>query len=119
MPQPAQRVSVSSEGDVTIATLNDQKILDEVRIAEIGEQLYAVVARSNIPKLLLDFSSVANMSSTALGMLITLHKRVREKKGRLCFCNIQQAIQQIFSITRLNEVFEICTDRQAAMAKFK
>jgi anti-sigma B factor antagonist len=106
---------ISRVGHATLVELTDKKILDEVNIAQIGEQLNGLASKDPEPRLVLDFSAVQHMSSSALGMLITLHKRVREKKGELRLCNIQPGIYEVFVITRLNEIFKICKDRPEAM----
>jgi anti-sigma B factor antagonist len=98
-----------------VAELTDRKILDEVSITQIGDQLSALVSQGGSPRLVLDFSGVAHMSSSALGMLITLHKRIRERDGQLRLCCIQPAIYEVFAITRLNEIFQICSSRQEAL----
>lgn len=107
-------VSVGSNG-ITTVELTDKKILEEVSISAIGEQLYALVAESPTPKLVLDFTAVGHMSSSALGMLITLLKRIREKHGQLRLCGIQPSIYEVFTITRLNEIFQILPTRQEAI----
>ena len=107
MQQEHPRLEITNQDDVTVVKLVDRKILDEVNISHIGERLQGLVAKQEFPRLVLDFSSVRHMSSSALGMLITLHKRVREKKGRLCLAGIQPPIYEVFVITRLNEIFEI------------
>jgi len=119
MQEPIQRLKVSTEGDVTVVELTDRKILDEVNISQIGEQINSLVARSAKPKMILDFASVSHMSSSALGMLITLHKRIRERNGGLRLCNIQPGIYEVFVITRLNEIFQICQSRGAAADSLK
>ena len=115
MPGPQQRLNVSTQDDVTIAAILDRKILDESNIAELADQLGAVVASNDKPKMILDFANVSHMSSSALGMLITLHKRVREKNGQLRLCNIQPGIYEVFVITRLNEIFQIARSRAEAL----
>ena len=116
MLEPTQRLNVSQTGSATVVELIDRKILDEVTILEIGEQLTTLVSQADVPRLILDFGSDRHLSSSALGMLITLHKRIREKSGLLRLCNIQPAINEIFEITRLSEVFEIAESREAALA---
>jgi anti-sigma B factor antagonist len=116
MQENAQRLSVTVEHGVTVVELTDRKILDEISIAHIGEDLTALVARCDNPKLVVDFTQVAHMSSSALGMLITLHKRICEKKGQLRLCNIQPSIYEVFVITRLNEIFQVFKSRQEALA---
>jgi len=107
MPEDNARLSVSVEGDVQVAQFADRKILDEVSIMKLGESLTELVSQGDPPKLVLDFANVGHMSSSALGMLITLHKRIRERQGELRLCGIQPTIYEIFVITRLNEIFQI------------
>ena len=111
----SSRMNVEQAGDVSIVELKDRKILEEMSIMQIGEQLNAMVAAAEVPKVVIDFTNVAHMSSSALGILITLHKRIREKRGQLRLCCIQSAIYEIFVITRLNEIFSICQSRQEAL----
>lgn len=107
MADDKARLSVSVEGDVTVVQLADRKILDEVSIMRIGESLTELVARNSPPKLVIDFTNVEHMSSSVLGMLITLQKRIREGEGELRLCCIQPTIYEVFVITRLNEIFQI------------
>ncbi|MCE5276625.1 MAG: STAS domain-containing protein [Planctomycetaceae bacterium] len=119
MREVSPRLSVTKDGDVTVVVLTDRKILDEVNIMQIGEQLNALAVAATTPRMVLDFVNVAHMSSSALGVLITLNKRVRERKGELRLCNIQPAIYEIFVITRLNEIFQISASRQEAVDSLK
>ena len=119
MREESPRLNVSADGDVTIVALADRKILDELSITQIGDQLNALVLESPVPKFMLDFAVVSHMSSSALGMLITLHKRIREKSGQLRLCNIQPAIYEVFVITRLNEIFQISESRAEALASLR
>ena len=115
MAEQVPRLKASKQGDVAVVELVDKKILDEAAISQIGEQLYGLAAAGPTPRMVVDFANVAHMSSSALGMLITLHKRVREKGGLLRLCNIRPSIYEVFVITRLNEVFSICSSRSEAV----
>ena len=115
MQQEIPRLNVTTERNVTVVEITDRKILDEVNIAQIGEQLNSLAAEGESPKMVLDFAGVSHMSSSALGMLITLHKRVRERGGQLRLCNIQPGIYEVFVITRLNEIFQIFRSRAEAI----
>lgn len=107
MAEQSPRLKVIANGDAVVVSFTDRKILDELNITQIGEQINALIAKSPTPKLVLDFTNVSHLSSSALGMLITLHKRIREKKGQLRLCSIQPAIYEVFAITRLNEILKI------------
>ncbi len=115
MTQDSSQVNVSADGAVTVATLTQPKMLDELHIGRIGRELEALATAADKPKLVLDFAAVEHMSSSALGMLITLHKRIREKDGQLCLCNIRPSIYEVFVITRLNEIFAIRKSRPEAV----
>lgn len=112
------KLNVTTEGDVSIVQFTDQKLLDEMSIMRIGEQLNVLVVEAKQPKVVLDFTNVGHMSSSALGMLITLHKRIRERDGHLRLACIQPTIYEVFVITRLNEIFQICQTRQDALESF-
>jgi len=119
MLDPDGRLKVSREGDATLVELTDRKILDEMSISQIAEHLKALVAKADPPKFVIDFTNVAHMSSSVLGMLITLHKRILEANGQLRLCGIMPAIMEIFVITRLNEIFSIFNTREAALASLE
>jgi len=115
MTEQNKSLNITEQDDITIIELTDKKILDEINITQIGEKLNTLVADSGDPKIVMDFASVSHMSSSALGMLITVNKRVRERKGQLKLCNIQPAIYEVFVITRLNEIFDIYQSRDKAI----
>lgn len=115
MQDEVGRLKTVKQGEVTIVELIDRKILDEASIAQIGEGLSALVAEDVTPRIVMDFVNVGHMSSSALGMLIMLHKRVREKGGVLRLCNIRPSIYEVFEITRLSEVFKILPSREEAV----
>ncbi len=110
------RLKTTRAGGVAIVELADRKILDEATISQIAEKLYRLVDQAEAPRLVVDFVNVSHMSSGALGMLITLHKRIREKRGQFRLCNIRPSIYEVFVITRLNEVFRICGTRDEAIS---
>jgi len=69
-------------------------------------------------KILLNFGNVEYLSSAALAKLITLNKKLQQVGGRLSLCNIDPQIYEVFEITKLNKLFNIQTDEQAALQAF-
>ncbi|MDY7009585.1 MAG: STAS domain-containing protein [Planctomycetota bacterium] len=117
MENQTPRLNVITEDDVTVVELTDRKILDEVSIAQIGEELSDIIDKADGIRLVLDFKSIVHMSSSALSMLITINKHVQQNGGRLVLCNISPPIHEAFTITRLNEVFKICVSLEKALAE--
>ena len=113
-----QRLSVSEVGDVTVVRFVDQKILDEAKIQQLGQELFDLVEVDGRNKILLNFTSVEFLSSAALGKLITLDKKVKGQGGALKLSNIRPEIYEVFAITKLNKLFDIKDDEVDALAAF-
>jgi anti-sigma B factor antagonist len=118
-PAPRRsRLKVEDIGDVTVVGFVDKRILDEQNIQIIADQLFGLVDDQRRHKLLLDFSNVEYMSSAALGKLITLHKKVRGVNGQLVLSGISPQIYEVFTITRLEKIFNIQKELQEALNTF-
>lgn len=113
-----RRLEVEDIGDITVVNFTDRKILDEQNIQLIGEQLFSLVDESGRKKILLNFGNVEYLSSAALGKLITLNKKLQSVGGRLILCNIDPQIYEVFEITKLNKLFNIHKEEQAALQAF-
>ena len=113
-----RRLNVSDVGDVTVVRFVDRKILDELNIQELGQELFQLVEEENKIRLLLNFHQVEFLSSAALGKLITLDKKVKAHTGKMRLCNLRPEIFEVFAITRLNTVFDIKPSENEALAGF-
>ena len=118
MAETIPPVSVSSQKNIRIVEFTNNKILDEANITEIGITLAVLVDESASPRLLLDFANVDHLSSAALGMLINLNNKIRQKNGELRLTNIKPQILEVFVITKLNKLFRILPTRTEALANF-
>lgn len=118
MSEEQSHLSVTSRGEVKVVEFADRKILDELCISEIRDELAGLVAGAEGIKLLLCFENVEHLSSAALGVLITLHHQVAERKGHLKLSNITPQIFEVFKITRLNKLFSIYDTTEQALANF-
>ena len=118
MANPTPSLAVSEDKDIRLVEFTNNKILDEANIKEIGDGLTALVDERPHPKLLLDFATVDHLSSAALGMLINVNKRIKERNGQLRLANIKPQIYEVFVITKLNKLFKILPSRDEALASF-
>lgn len=114
-----RRIEVDEVSDVAVVRFVDKRILDEQNIQTIGEQLFSLVDDDGKKKILLNFENVEYLSSAALGKLITLNKKVKGTSGQLKMCNIKAEIYEVFEITKLNKVFPIYEDEEAALESFQ
>jgi anti-sigma B factor antagonist len=113
-----RHLSVNEVGDVAVVRFRDRKIVEDINIQELGQEMFHLIDADNRVRLLLNFSSVEFLSSAALGKLITLEKKMKAHGGTLRLCSIRPEIYEVFAITKLNRVFDIREDEADALAAF-
>jgi anti-sigma B factor antagonist len=66
--------------------------------------------------IILNFTDLAYMNSSGIGLLVTLLIRVQRQKQRLMAFGLSDHYQQIFELTRLNEAIGIYGTEAEALA---
>lgn len=112
------RIRVKEVDGVTQIEFIDRNILDEANIQAIGEEIDGLIRSSPSPRLLISFANVDHLSSAALGTLITVNTKIRNRGGKLCLADIDPQIYEVFVITRLNQLFDIRESKDEAMKAF-
>jgi anti-sigma B factor antagonist len=102
-----RRIVVTDDGGVTVVRFVDRKIVDSSSIEQLGEELNALVTVEKRNTILLNFEGVEFLSSAALNKLISLNSKVKAAGGRLKLCSLRAEIKEVFTITRLDRVFDI------------
>ncbi len=118
MAETIPPLSVSQEKNIRVVEFTNSKILDEQNIKEIGDTLNSLIEERENPRILVDFANVDHLSSAALGMLINVNNRVKQRNGQLRLANIKPQIFEVFVITKLNKLFRIMNTRTEAMTSF-
>lgn len=118
MAQENSKLTIQKTPDVTIVQFLDRNILDEASIYQIGQEISELIDDAPEPKLLISFENVDHLSSAALGTLITINKKVRQKDGQLRLADIDAQIYEVFVITKLNDLFQIHETKEQALASF-
>lgn len=119
MAEGKPHLSTTKREGVSIVEFAERKILDELCISEIRDELSKLVADTAGVKLLVSFKNVDHLSSAALGVLITLNKQVADQKGTLKLSDITPRIYEVFKITRLNKLFDIYDTAEQALTSFQ
>lgn len=114
----AARLLIQSFRDVTVVNINDASILDTAQVQQIGEELYDLIDARAIRKIVLDFSKVKFLSSSALGVLITLRKKSDEIKGKVLLCGMKPELRKLFKITNLEKLFDFYENEERALNYF-
>ena len=78
------------------------------------QRLLRLVDELDRPHLTLDFGAVDFLSSVGLGTLLTIHKQLRSRGGRLAVVNVRPHVYEVFAVTRLTTVLEVRGPEEAA-----
>lgn len=106
---------VSSDGDVTIVQVEGQLIVGNRQ--ELKQKVLDEVERGS-RKILIDFASAGYIDSSGLGVLVSLAKRLRELGGDLRLANLNDDLQTLFELTKLDSLFQIADTRERALESF-
>ena len=112
---PPSRLRVRSVEDVTAVRFQDSSILDTELIHGIAQELDQLIEAENSKKLLLDFTEVTFFSSSALGILVTLSKKMAQREGELVICALAAELVKVFKITNLDKLFKFADDEDQAL----
>ncbi len=118
MEGPVAILNSKDVGNVLVVSFTDTKILDENRIAQIGQELLDLEMQAVLhKKMLVNFQSVEFMSSAMLGKLAALKNRAKADKVDLKLCCISANILQVFKMMGLKNISY--SDEQTALEAFE
>ena len=88
--------------------------LDAGNAKEFRAAIDAVVAAH--ATLALDMSRLTFVDSSGLGALLSCHRAMTGKKGRLLLFGLNRPVRALFELSRMDRVFSICHSREEALA---
>lgn len=92
----------------------DVSRLDAASSIKLREEVFPMVDKS-LSRLILDLKSVDFVDSSGLGVMVGLLKKIGTQ-GDLIICNLQPSVAATFKLSRMDRVFRICPDVDAAKA---
>jgi anti-anti-sigma factor len=105
---------VEHRGDVLILTpLRD---LRELEFEEIRRELLPLSDDPSVRRVVVDFGRTDYLGSTAVGLLVRLFMKVRQRGGALALCNVSAHEEDIFEVVGLDELLPVYTSREEALA---
>lgn len=109
---------VQEIGGVTIANFGSSSILEGAAVDALGRQLLDLVENQARRKILLDFSRVRFLSSTMLGVLLSMRKQLAAIKGRMAICGLRPELRRVFKVSKLEKLFEFYDKEEQALNSF-
>ena len=111
-------IETSSVDGTLIIQLTDPRITDSAHLQRVFEEVTKRINKSEEKQVILDFGPVEFMASSMLGKLVQLNKQCKKFRVKLKLCSIAPDILEVFRITKLNKVFDIRADVNAARKAF-
>ena len=100
--------TVRQDRGFTVATFQTESLMNPLELERIGQALYREVDEASGHRLLLDFGKVKYLSSQAVGIILTLNKKVTQfPEGSLVLCGVSPQVLQLLKITRLDKILTI------------
>jgi anti-anti-sigma factor len=106
-PIERSRLSVEHMPGGVLVRLIDCEMLHEETIPTVREQLQRLAEERAPARLMLDLEGIRFMTSTGLGMLVGLHKKVQALGGCLTLCGLNPQVRELFEVTQLYRVLDI------------
>ena len=97
-----------------VVVLQPQGEIDIANVNVLKEFLQQISADETM-RIVIDLSKVSFIDSSVLGALVSFFKTVSGYGGRIRLSNLRPVIARTFSLTKLDDVFEIFDQLQAAI----
>ena len=69
-------------------------------------------------RFVIDFTHTGYIDSSGLGVLVSLSKKIREQGGDLRLAGLNEDLQTLFELTKLDTLFAISRTAEEALAAF-
>ena len=113
------QIVTKNMGNGIVITLLTPQLLEDAEIASLEQSILQTINQANIVNFVLNFENVNFLSSAVLRVLIKVNTVITERHGKLRLCEIAPKILEVFKITRLNKLFDIRNDVEAAVDSLK
>lgn len=118
-------IRVEHRNGATIATVLVQDVLADAEVQRFRDALGTAAYDQPGAPLILDFTDVRAISSSAIGLLVALQKQMDREGTPLRICCIDRKVAntpgdrfvfEIFKVVKLDTFFTLCDNIQAALA---
>jgi anti-sigma B factor antagonist len=102
-------------GTAVVRFVGTDIVYAEEVVRDVGDQLLRLVENEGHTQILLNLNGIRYLSSTMLGRLVSVNRKLEQANGRLRLCCLSPVVSDIFRISRLDQVFAIYDDEQTAL----
>lgn len=120
MPEPVPCLSsffsVAREGEIYIVVLDRKRLSDDDNLEQLSQDLNLLIEKQEVRRLVIHMSKVKYMTSSVIGRLIAVHRRINRIEGRMILAELTSDVAETLSASRLIEYFAVKPDLPSALA---
>jgi anti-sigma B factor antagonist len=75
-------------------------------VEEVSEALWQAIMESDL-SLIIDLTDIKYVDSSGIGVLVTAHKRMKEKKGNFALLGVPEDLMKVLRLSDLDRYFTI------------
>src|ERR1043165_2110332 len=92
----------------TVIEFRTPSLMDPIDLQNIADNLYPIIDDQDKRNIILDFEKVQYLSSQAIGIVLTVNKKLGPlKHSKLILCGVGPRLMDLIKITRLDKVLTI------------
>ena len=103
--------------DVVIFSLRG-KIISDNDFQELEKALIDTISQNHY-NVIFDLKELTHTNSSGIALFMKTLTKTRIMNGDLVLLNINGNVEKVFSISKLDEIYTICTDQMEAINYFK
>ena len=111
-------ISLCEQGDIVVAAFAIEEFTDDDNIELLGRELFSLSDQFDLKKVIVSLHNVTRVTSSVLGKLITLHRKLHRHAGKLIVCNVQGEVAHVVRSSKLWTYFHITDDLDTALQSF-
>jgi anti-sigma B factor antagonist len=115
VPSPSSFFNLSREGDIYIIAVDRDRLTDEDNLEQFSQDINQLIEKHEIRSLILQLTNVRYMTSSAIGKLIGLHRKINRADGRMVLCELTPDVSATLETSRLLGYFAVEPDLAAAI----
>jgi anti-sigma B factor antagonist len=93
---------------VTVVEFRTASLMDPLELQTIGDDLFKLIDEQDKRKIVLDFERVQYISSQAIGIVLTMNKKLASlPHSKLVLAGIGPRLMELLRITRLDKVLAV------------
>ena len=107
---------VDVDADVATVDMLRDRLTEEDNIEEFGQELTSLVEKQKVAKIILNMEQVKYFTSSVIGKLIMLHRKMGRSDGEMVLAKLSPEVQEILETSQLLNYFNRSDDQASGAA---